>query len=153
VDAAAPATMSAAVATVESIRNMAVGSVTISTARLAVSSRKMPAHSQVALWKKRCRARVVRSRLPQRDYFSRQLGDERVRAGRCPGEQDAHREVCERQLQEEEPEVTVASTTAVWTVSTTAEIVRRQHGRDPEPAGAERAGAAVDGYRPRGYPA
>jgi len=44
------------------------------------------------------RARVVSSRLPQRDYFSRQLGDKRVRAGRCPGEQDAQGKVCERKL-------------------------------------------------------
>jgi hypothetical protein len=42
VDAPVPATTSAAVATVESIRNMLAGSVTISTAGAAVSSRKIP---------------------------------------------------------------------------------------------------------------
>ena len=41
-DAPVPATTSAAVATVESIRNMLAGSVTISTAGAAVSSRKIP---------------------------------------------------------------------------------------------------------------
>src|SRR5512132_821777 len=55
VDAPVPATTSAAVATVDSIRNRLAGSVTISTARPAVSSRKIPAHNQVAAWKKRCR--------------------------------------------------------------------------------------------------
>jgi RNA polymerase sigma-B factor len=45
------------------------------------------------------RDRVVRSRLPQRDYFSGQLGDQRVRAGRCPGEQDAQGKVWERKPQ------------------------------------------------------
>src|ERR1700685_4294512 len=55
VDAPVPATTSATVATVESIRNVLVGSVPITTARPAASNRKTPAHSQVAPWKKRCR--------------------------------------------------------------------------------------------------
>jgi len=55
VDAAVPATTSAMVAAVESIRNILAGSVTIIAARPAASSRKIPAHSQVAPWKKRCR--------------------------------------------------------------------------------------------------
>jgi hypothetical protein len=42
-------------AAVESIRNILAGAVTIITARPAVSSKKIPAHSQVAPWKKRCR--------------------------------------------------------------------------------------------------
>lgn len=104
VDAPVSAVTSAAVTTVESIRNRAVGSVTISTARLAASSRKIPAHSQVAPWKKRSRPGGMGGRLPQRDHFSRQFGDERVRAARCPGEQDAHAQVRERELQQEEPE-------------------------------------------------
>jgi hypothetical protein len=48
VDTLVPATTSMAVAAVESVRNTPVGSVTISTARPAVSSRKMPAYNQVA---------------------------------------------------------------------------------------------------------
>src|SRR3984893_1121930 len=51
-DAPVPATTSATVTTVESIRNTPAGSVTIRTARAAVSSSKIPAHSQVAPWKK-----------------------------------------------------------------------------------------------------
>lgn len=43
------------VTAVGSIRNTLAGSVTISTARPAASSRKIPAHSQVAPGKKRCR--------------------------------------------------------------------------------------------------
>jgi hypothetical protein len=54
-DAPVPATTSATVTAVESIRNIPAGSVTIRTARAAASSRKIPAHSQVAPWKKRCR--------------------------------------------------------------------------------------------------
>jgi len=55
VDAPGPATTSATVAATESIRNILAGAVTIITARPAVSSRKMAAHSQRARWKKRCR--------------------------------------------------------------------------------------------------
>ena len=47
VDAPVPATTRATVTTVDSNRNSAVGSVTIRTARATVSSRKMPADSQV----------------------------------------------------------------------------------------------------------
>src|ERR1035438_55621 len=55
VDAPVPATTSATVAAVESIRNTLAGSATISTASPAASTKKIPAHSQVAPWKKRCR--------------------------------------------------------------------------------------------------
>src|SRR5580693_1770718 len=55
VDTPVPAATSATVATVETVRNTLTGSANISTARAAVRSRKMPAHSQVAPWKKRCR--------------------------------------------------------------------------------------------------
>jgi len=92
------------VTTVESIRNMPIGSVIIMTARAAVSSRKMPAQSQVAPWKKRCRPRWWGGRLPQRDHFGGQPGDERVRALRRPGEQDRQAEVPERELQQEDPQ-------------------------------------------------
>ena len=54
-DATVPVTTSATVAAVESIRNVVAGSVTIISARPAASSRKIPAYSQVAPWKKRCR--------------------------------------------------------------------------------------------------
>lgn len=46
VDAQVPAAVNAAVAAVDSVRKVPAGSVTISAARPAVSSRKMPAHSQ-----------------------------------------------------------------------------------------------------------
>jgi hypothetical protein len=48
VDAPVPATPSAVAMTVDSVRNMLVGSVTISAARRALSSWKMAAHGQVA---------------------------------------------------------------------------------------------------------
>src|SRR5215471_2705746 len=54
-DTPAPATTSAIVSAVESMMNSWVGSVTISTPRPAVSRKKIPAQSQVAPWKKRCR--------------------------------------------------------------------------------------------------
>ena len=54
-DALVLARTSAVAATVESITNRPASSVTISTARPTASSRKMPAHSQVAPWKKRRR--------------------------------------------------------------------------------------------------
>jgi hypothetical protein len=72
VDAPFPATTRAAVTTVDSSRNSVVGSVTIRTTRATVGSRKMPAHSQVAPWKKRCmQAQATGGGLPQRDYFGR----------------------------------------------------------------------------------
>ena len=54
-DTPVPAATSTMVATVEIIRNTLAGSANIRTARAAVRSRKMAAHSQVAPWKKRCR--------------------------------------------------------------------------------------------------
>jgi hypothetical protein len=48
-------------------------------------------------------ARVRGARLPQRDHLGGQPGNERVRAIRRPGEQDAHAR--ERELQQEEPEL------------------------------------------------
>src|SRR5262249_31820213 len=54
VDAPVPATTSAMVAAVETRRNTPAGSVNISTVRPAGSNSKKPAHSQVALWQKRC---------------------------------------------------------------------------------------------------
>src|ERR1039457_5044635 len=105
VDAPVPAMTRAAVAAVESMRNVLVGSVTIITARPAVSSRKIPAHSQVSPWKKRCRPGGVGGRLPQRHPLGGKPGQERIRPARRLGEQDAHAEVREREMQQEEPEL------------------------------------------------
>jgi len=49
-------------------------------------------------------ARMAGGRLPQRDHFSRQPGNQRVRAAGGPGEQDAHAQVRERKLQQEQPQ-------------------------------------------------
>lgn len=54
-EAPIPAAISVIVAIVHSSRKVGVGSVASSAARQAASSRKMPAQSQVAPWKNRCR--------------------------------------------------------------------------------------------------
>src|ERR1700722_10737012 len=54
VEAPVPATTSAMVATVESIRKAPAGSVNVRTTRPTLSNRNIPAHSQVAPWMKRC---------------------------------------------------------------------------------------------------
>lgn len=51
-------------------------------------------------------ARIAGGWLPERHHFSRQPGNERIRTARRPGEQDAHGEVRERNLQQEKPELT-----------------------------------------------
>jgi len=73
--------------TVMSIMNVPAGTVVITPARTAVSSRKIPAHSQVAPGRSGA-ARGGRGPLPERDHFSRQSGHERVRVARRPREQD-----------------------------------------------------------------
>jgi hypothetical protein len=84
VGALVPATTTAVVTAVDSIREHAGRLGHFQRRRAGREQQEMPAHSQVAPWKKRCGPGWW-VRLAQRGRFNGQLGVERVRKVRCPG--------------------------------------------------------------------
>jgi drug/metabolite transporter (DMT)-like permease len=129
-DAPIPAAMSATVATVHSSRNVAVGSVASSTARHAASSRKTPAQSHVAPWKKRCRlgwwaAGCRRAIISVASWAQSGFGPRAVRANRMHRQRFASGK-CTRKINR----LPVARTTPVCMESTIAEMASRP-GTDP----------------------
>jgi hypothetical protein len=125
VDAPVPVTTNATVRAVESSRNTWTGSVTIRIARAIASSKKTPAHNQVAPWKKRCRPgwRPSGCRSATTSAASRATSGSWPLAVRANSTHIAMFATgnCSRNSHSSP----VASTTAACTVSTSAEIVSR----------------------------
>ena len=99
-----PPPSAAIVATVDSIMNVLTVSVTIITPRPAVSTRKMPAHSQVAPWKNRCSPGCWAG-WRSATTSAASLATMGLRAAGGPGEQDEHDQVAERELEQEDPQL------------------------------------------------
>jgi diguanylate cyclase with GGDEF domain len=130
VDAHVPARTSPMVAAVDSVRNTLAGSVAISAARPAVRSRKMPAHSQVAPWKKRCTPGCCATGWRSATTSAAS----RATSGSVPLAVRANRMHMARfasgNWSRNSHSSPLASTTTVCSVSTTAEIVSKP-GTDP----------------------
>ena len=84
--------------------NSRVGSVTISTPRPAVSRKKIPAQSQVAPWKKRCRPGVMPG-LAQGHHLGGEPGHQWAGPARGPREEHAHDQIGDRELEQVKPEL------------------------------------------------